>query len=129
MILALACAFGYLLGSIPFGLLLTRAAGGPDIRDIGSGNIGATNVLRTGRKGLAAATLLCDALKGTAAVLLTAHFATPDALLIAGFGAFLGHLFSVWLKFKGGKGVAIYVGLLIGLYWPGALIFIAIWCA
>jgi glycerol-3-phosphate acyltransferase PlsY len=126
---ALAFVFGYLLGSIPFGLILTRAAGGPDIRAIGSGNIGATNVLRTGRKGLAAATLLCDALKGTAAVLLTAHYGTPDAALVAGFGAFLGHLFPVWLKFKGGKGVAIYVGLLIGLSWPGALIFIAIWCA
>jgi len=127
MTYALALAVGYLLGSIPFGLLLTRAAGGPDIRAIGSGNIGATNVLRTGRKGLAAATLLCDALKGTAAVLLTAYFATPDAALVAGLGAFVGHLFPVWLKFKGGKGVAVYIGLLIGLYWPGALIFIAIW--
>src|ERR1039457_4991693 len=125
----LALAFGYLLGSIPFGLLLTRAVGGPDIREIGSGNIGATNVLRTGKKGLAAATLLCDALKSTAAVLLTAHYATPDAALIAGLGAFLGHLFPVWLKFKGGKGVAVYIGLLIGLYWPAALIFIAIWLA
>jgi len=127
MTTALALVFGYLLGSIPFGLILTRAAGGPDIRAIGSGNIGATNVLRTGRKGLAVATLLCDALKGTAAVLLTAHYATSDAALVAGFGAFLGHLFPVWLKLKGGKGVAIYIGLLIGLYWPGALIFIAIW--
>jgi acyl phosphate:glycerol-3-phosphate acyltransferase len=129
MTYALAIVFGYMLGSIPFGLLLTRAAGGPDIRDIGSGNIGATNVLRTGHKGLAAATLLCDALKGTAAVLLTAYFATPDAALVAGLGAFLGHLFPVWLKFKGGKGVATYIGLLIGLAWPGALIFIAIWLA
>ena len=127
MTYALALAVGYLLGSIPFGLLLTRAAGGPDIRAIGSGNIGATNVLRTGKKGLAAATLLCDALKGTAAVLLVAHYATPDAALVAGLGAFLGHLFPVWLKFKGGKGVAVYIGLLIGLYWPAALIFIAIW--
>ena len=127
MTTALALVFGYLLGSIPFGLILTRAAGGPDIRAIGSGNIGATNVLRTGRKGLAVATLLCDALKGTAAVLLTAHYATSDAALVAGFGAFLGHLFPVWLKLKGGKGVAVYIGLLIGLYWPGALIFIAIW--
>jgi len=124
---ALALIVGYLLGSIPFGLILTRAAGGPDVRTIGSGNIGATNVLRTGRKGLAAATLLCDALKGTAAVLLAAHYATPDAALVAGFGAFLGHLFPVWLKFKGGKGVAVYIGVLIGLYWPGALIFCAIW--
>jgi len=130
MIPALAFVVGYLLGSIPFGLLLTRAAGGPDVRTIGSGNIGATNVLRTGRKGLAAATLLCDALKGTTAVLLAAHFfATPNAALIAGLGAFLGHLFPVWLKFKGGKGVAVYIGLLIGLAWPSALIFIAIWLA
>jgi glycerol-3-phosphate acyltransferase PlsY len=129
MTYALALAVGYLLGSIPFGLLLTRAAGGPDIRAIGSGNIGATNVLRTGRKGLATATLVCDALKGTAAVLLTAHYATSDAALVTGLGAFLGHLFPVWLKFKGGKGVAVYIGLLIGLYWPGALIFIAIWLA
>jgi glycerol-3-phosphate acyltransferase PlsY len=127
MIPALALVFGYLLGSIPFGLLLTRATGGPDIRAIGSGNIGATNVLRTGKKGLAAVTLLCDMLKGTAAVLLTAHYATSDAALAAALGAFLGHLFPVWLKFKGGKGVAVYIGLLIGLYWPGALIFIAIW--
>jgi glycerol-3-phosphate acyltransferase PlsY len=129
MTYALSLAIGYLLGSIPFGLLLTRAVGGPDIRAIGSGNIGATNVLRTGRKGLAVATLLCDALKGTAAVLLMAHYAAPDAALVAGLGAFLGHLFPVWLKFKGGKGVAVYIGLLIGLYWPGALIFIAIWLA
>ena len=101
----LALTFGYLLGSIPFGLLLIRAAGGPDIRAIGSGNIGATNVLRTGRRGLAAATLLCDALKGTVAVLMAAHFGT-DAGLMAGLGAFLGHLFPVWLRFKGGKGFA-----------------------
>jgi len=127
MILAFAFVVGYLLGSIPFGLILTRMAGGPDIRAIGSGNIGATNVLRTGQKGLAAATLLLDALKGTAAVLMAAHYATPDAALVAGLGAFLGHLFPVWLKFKGGKGVAIYIGLLIGLYWPGALIFCGIW--
>jgi glycerol-3-phosphate acyltransferase PlsY len=124
---ALALVFGYLLGSIPFGLILTRAAGGPDVRTIGSGNIGATNVLRTGRKGLAAATLLCDMLKGTAAVLVTAHYAGPNAALAAGLGAFLGHLFPVWLKFKGGKGVATYIGLLIGLYWPAALIFCGIW--
>ena len=127
MTLALAFAVGYLLGSIPFGLIITRAAGGPDVRTIGSGNIGATNVLRTGRKGLAAATLVCDALKGTIAVLLVAHYATREAALVAGLGAFLGHLFPVWLKFKGGKGVAIYIGVLIGLYWPGALIFCAVW--
>ena len=122
-----AFVFGYLCGSIPFGVLLTRLAGAPDLRAVGSGNIGATNVLRTGRKGLAAATLLCDALKGTAAVLLAAHYATSDAPLVAGFGAFLGHLFPVWLKFKGGKGVAVYIGVLIGLYLPAALIFCAIW--
>lgn len=123
----LALAFGYLLGSIPFGLLLTRASGGGDIRAIGSGNIGATNVLRTGRKGLAAVTLLCDTLKGTAAVLVAAHYAGHETALMAGLGAFLGHLFPVWLKFKGGKGVATYIGLLIGLAWPGVLIFGAIW--
>jgi len=127
MTLHLAALFGYLLGSIPFGLLLTRAAGGPDVRTIGSGNIGATNVLRTGRKGLAAATLVCDALKGTVAVLAAAFYAGHEAALAAGLGAFLGHLFPVWLKFKGGKGVATYIGVLIGLYWPAALIFCAIW--
>jgi glycerol-3-phosphate acyltransferase PlsY len=123
----IALAVGYLLGSIPFGLLLTRAAGGPDVRTIGSGNIGATNVLRTGRKGLAAATLVCDMLKGTLAVLLARHFAGDTAALAAGLGAFLGHLFPLWLKFKGGKGVATYIGVLLGLYWPAALIFGAIW--
>jgi len=127
MTLLLAALFGYLLGSIPFGLVITRAAGGPDVRTIGSGNIGATNVLRTGRKGLAAATLLCDALKGTAAVLLVGYYAGHEAALAAGLGAFLGHLFPVWLKFKGGKGVATYIGLLIGLYWPAALIFCGLW--
>jgi len=127
MTLVLAALFGYLLGSIPFGLVLTRAAGGPDVRTIGSGNIGATNVLRTGRKGLAAATLLCDALKGTVAVLLAGYYAGHEAALAAGLGAFLGHLFPVWLKFKGGKGVATYIGLLIGLYWPAALIFCGLW--
>lgn len=122
-----AFAGGYGLGSIPFGLLLMRAAGGGDIRAIGSGNIGATNVLRTGRKGLAAATLACDMLKGTAAVLLAEHFAGHEAALAAGCGAFLGHLFPIWLKFKGGKGVATYIGVLIGLALPAALIFGAIW--
>ena len=125
----IAFAVGYLLGSIPFGLILTRAAGAPDIRAIGSGNIGATNVLRTGRKGLAAATLLCDALKGTAAVLLVTHFVGYETALIAALGAFLGHVFPVWLKFKGGKGVAVYIGVLIGLAWPAALICIGIWLA
>src|SRR5512136_2272546 len=128
MIVALTFAFGYLLGSVPFGLLLTRAAGGPDIRAVGSGNIGATNVLRTGRRGIAAATLLCDVLKGTLAVFAAARYGA-DAALAAGLGAFLGHLFQVWLKFKGGKGVATYIGLLIGLYWPAALLFCAIWLA
>lgn len=128
MIAALAFAFGYLLGSIPFGLLLTRAAGGPDIRAIGSGNIGATNVLRTGNKALAAATLLCDMLKGTLAVLAAARYGA-DPALAAALGAFLGHLFPVWLKFKGGKGVATYIGLLIGLHWPAALFFCAVWLA
>jgi glycerol-3-phosphate acyltransferase PlsY len=121
-----AFAFGYLLGSIPFGLLLTRAAGAPDIRSIGSGNIGATNVLRTGRKWLAAITLFCDMFKGTVAVLVARHFGT-DAALAAGLGAFVGHLFPVWLRFKGGKGVATYIGVLIGLYWPVALAFCVIW--
>ena len=118
---------GYLLGSIPFGLILTRAAGGPDVRTIGSGNICATNVLRTGRTGLAAATLICDALKGTLAVLVIARYASYEASLLAGFGAFIGHLFPVWLNFRGGKGVATYIGLLIGIYWPCAVIFCAIW--
>ncbi|MGA8420342.1 MAG: glycerol-3-phosphate 1-O-acyltransferase PlsY [Pseudolabrys sp.] len=121
-----AFAFGYLLGSIPFGLLLTRAAGAPDIRSIGSGNIGATNVLRTGRKWLAAITLFCDMFKGTVAVLVARQFGT-DAALAAGLGAFVGHLFPVWLRFKGGKGVATYIGVLIGLYWPAALAFCVIW--
>src|SRR6201989_628433 len=117
-----ALAVGFRLVSIPFGLLITRAAGLGDVRKIGSGNIGATNVLRTGNKGLAAATLLLDALKGTAAVLIAGHFAPPLALW-AGFGAFLGHLFPIWLGFKGGKGVATYLGVLIGLAWQVALIF------
>ncbi|PBB87051.1 MULTISPECIES: glycerol-3-phosphate 1-O-acyltransferase PlsY [unclassified Mesorhizobium] len=124
----LSLLFGYLLGSIPFGLLITRAAGLGDVRKIGSGNIGATNVLRTGNKGLAAATLLLDALKGTAAVLIAGHFGLEFALW-AGFGAFLGHLFPVWLGFKGGKGVATYLGVLVGLAWQGALIFAVIWLA
>lgn len=124
----IALVFGYLLGSIPFGLLLTRAAGLGDVRSIGSGNIGATNVLRTGNKGLAAATLVLDALKGTAAVLIAAGYGAEPALA-AGLGAFLGHLFPVWLRFKGGKGVATYIGVLFGLMWPAALLFLAIWIA
>jgi glycerol-3-phosphate acyltransferase PlsY len=126
---AAAFAFGYLLGSIPFGVVLTRIAGIPDIRAIGSGNIGATNVLRTGSKRLAAATLLGDLLKGTVAVLVTKHLAGQDLALVAALGAFLGHLFPVWLGFKGGKGVAVYIGLLLGLAWPGALVFCAVWAA
>jgi acyl phosphate:glycerol-3-phosphate acyltransferase len=124
-----ALVFGYLCGSIPFGVLLTRLAGAPDIRTIGSGNIGATNVLRTGRKSLAAATLLADMLKGTVAVLVAAHFFGRDPALSAGLGAFLGHLFPVWLSFKGGKGVATYIGLLLGLAWPVAIAFCVIWLA
>src|ERR1700722_5060308 len=107
---AAAFVFGYLLGSIPFGLVLTRLAGTQDLRTIGSGNIGATNVLRTGRKGLAAATLILDALKGTAAVLVVLYFGDRNLALLAAFGAFLGHLFPVWLKFQGGKGVATFIG-------------------
>src|SRR5690349_12850344 len=122
-----ALAFGYLLGSIPFGVILTRFAGAGDVRKIGSGNIGATNVLRTGRKGLAAATLLGDALKGTAAVLLAGSLWGPNAAILAGLGAFLGHLFPVWLGFRGGKGVATYIGLLIGLKPLAALAFAVIW--
>jgi acyl phosphate:glycerol-3-phosphate acyltransferase len=127
--LPVALAFGYLLGSIPFGLILTKLAGTEDLRSIGSGNIGATNVLRTGRKGLAAATLLLDMLKGTAAVVIAGNFGGPNAAMLAAFGAFLGHLFPVWLKFKGGKGVAVYIGVLLGLFWPAALVFCAIWLA
>jgi acyl phosphate:glycerol-3-phosphate acyltransferase len=127
--LLLSLVVGYLLGSIPFGLLITRVAGTQDIRTIGSGNIGATNVLRTGRKGLAAATLLGDALKGTAAVLLCAYLWGPEAGLAGAAGAFLGHVFPVWLGFKGGKGVATFLGTLIGAAWPAALAFAAIWLA
>jgi glycerol-3-phosphate acyltransferase PlsY len=127
-----ALAFGYLLGSIPFGLVLIKLTGGPDLRAIGSGNIGATNVLRTGKKWLAAATLLGDMLKGTIAVLIAQHFGLGAAIaggLAAGLGAFLGHLFPVWLGFKGGKGVATYIGVLLALVWPAALAFGAIWIA
>jgi len=120
---------GYLLGSIPFGLVLTKLAGTQDLRSIGSGNIGATNVLRTGRKGLAAATLICDALKGTLAVVISGYFGGPNAAMLAALGAFLGHLFPVWLKFRGGKGVAVYIGVLIGLFWPAAVVFCVMWLA
>jgi acyl phosphate:glycerol-3-phosphate acyltransferase len=124
---AAAIVFGYLCGSIPFGILLTRLTGAPDLRSIGSGNIGATNVLRTGRKGLAAATLVGDMLKGTVAVLASQHFFGHDAAIAAAIGAFLGHLFPVWLRFRGGKGVATYIGLLLGLAWPAALVFCLAW--
>lgn len=142
-----ALAFGYLLGSIPFGLLLTRAAGLGDVRKIGSGSIGATNVLRTGNKGLAVATMLLDALKATAAVVIAglaapalANWAHGGTVVSAGFitlvnavpvlagaGAFLGHIFPVWLGFKGGKGVATFIGMLLGVAWPLALVFCGIW--
>ncbi|WP_376987570.1 glycerol-3-phosphate 1-O-acyltransferase PlsY [Bosea sp. R86505] len=125
---AAALLLGYLLGSIPFGIILTRLSGGPDLRSIGSGNIGATNVLRTGNKKLAALTLLGDMLKGTAAVLLAAALlGGREAGLVAGLGAFLGHLFPVWLRFKGGKGVATFLGILIALKGSIALVFAALW--
>jgi glycerol-3-phosphate acyltransferase PlsY len=127
--LPVALVFGYLLGSIPFGLILTKLAGTQDLRSIGSGNIGATNVLRTGRKGLAAATLICDMLKGTLAVVMIARHFHMDYAILAAFGAFIGHLFPVWLKFRGGKGVAVYIGVLIGLFWPAAIVFCAIWAS
>ena len=118
---------GYLLGSIPFGLLITQAAGLGDVRKIGSGNIGATNVLRTGRRELAALTLLLDGLKGFAAVLLARYFYAGDAIYIAAIAVFLGHCFPVWLGVKGGKGVATFIGTLFGLCWPVGLIFCAVW--
>ena len=127
---AAAFVFGYLCGSIPFGILLTRLAGAPDLRSVGSGNIGATNVLRTGRKGLAAATLIGDMLKGTVAVVVVHHFFGRDPAIVAAFGAFLGHLFPVWLRFRGGKGVATYIGLLVGFKcWLAVLAFCIIWLA
>ena len=145
----IALAFGYLLGSIPFGLLLTRAAGLGDVRAIGSGSIGATNVLRTGNKGLAVATLLLDGLKGTVAVLLTPlvvgsiagmlayQVANPNAAAdlriflpyVAGLGALLGHIYPVWLGFRGGKGVATFIGVLVAAHWPAALVFAVVWLA
>lgn len=122
----IALAGGYLLGSVPFGMLLTRIAGAGDLRTIGSGNIGATNVLRTGRKGLAALTLLLDGGKGAAAVLIAAMI-SPTAALYAGAGAFLGHLYPVWLRFRGGKGVATLLGIALALWWPAGLAFAAVW--
>lgn len=121
-----ALAFGYLLGSIPFGLVLTKMFGGVDPRTVGSRNIGATNVLRTGNKKLAAATLVLDALKGTLAVLVAATFG-PYYAILAGLGAFIGHLYPVWLRFDGGKGVATFLGVAIGLAWPAALVFAVVW--
>ncbi|MGO4172639.1 glycerol-3-phosphate 1-O-acyltransferase PlsY [Bosea sp. TAF32] len=124
----IALVVGYLFGSIPFGIILTKLAGGPDLRSIGSGNIGATNVLRTGNKKLAAATLVGDMLKGTVAVIVGSRLlGGPEAALAAGIGAFLGHLFPVWVGFKGGKGVATYLGVLIGVKASIALVFAAIW--
>lgn len=120
-------AIGYLCGSIPFGLIFTHFAGTENLRDIGSGNIGATNVLRTGRKGLAAATLTCDLLKGTVGVLIANVFLGHDAALLAGLGAFLGHVFPVWLRFNGGKGVATYIGILLAVAWPLAFLFGIVW--
>jgi acyl phosphate:glycerol-3-phosphate acyltransferase len=131
--LLLACVgasvFGYLCGSIPFGPILTRLAGTQDLRSVGSGNIGATNVLRAGHKGLAAATLVGDMLKGTAAALVARYWWSRELALLAGFGAFLGHLFPIWLGFKGGKGVATYLGILLALAWPAALVFALVWLA
>jgi glycerol-3-phosphate acyltransferase PlsY len=123
---ALALALGYLLGSIPFGVILTRAFGAGDLRQIGSGNIGATNVLRTGRKGLAAATLLLDLGKGAAAVLIADRFFPGDAPLAA-IGAFVGHCFPLWLGFRGGKGVATLMGIVLALHWPIGLLYAAVW--
>ena len=127
--LVVAFGLGYLLGSIPFGLILTRLAGTKDLRSIGSGSIGATNVLRTGNKALAAGTLLGDALKGTVAVVIAGTYGGPNAAMLAALGAFLGHLYPVWLKFRGGKGVATYIGVLIGLFWPAAVVFCVMWLA
>jgi acyl phosphate:glycerol-3-phosphate acyltransferase len=124
-----AAIVGYACGSIPFGLLLTRAAGLGDVRKIGSGNIGATNVLRTGNKKIAALTLICDALKGTIPVLASEYIWDHGAGMFAAFGAMAGHIFPVWLGFKGGKGVATFIGILFGLYWPLAVIFLGLWLA
>ena len=129
MISFIAVLIGYLCGSIPFGLLLTRAAGLGDVRSIGSGNIGATNVLRTGNRKIAALTLFLDGLKGAVPVLLFTYLGESQAGLIAGLAAMAGHIFPVWLDFKGGKGVATSLGVLFGLSWPLGLIFIALWLA
>ena len=124
----IAIAIGYFCGSVPFGLVITRLAGTQDLRTIGSGNIGATNVLRTGRKGLAAATLLLDMLKGTVAILLVnSLYHVAELNLVAAAAAFFGHLYPVWLNFRGGKGVATFLGCLLGIHWPAALVFAAVW--
>jgi acyl phosphate:glycerol-3-phosphate acyltransferase len=123
-----ALALGYVLGAIPFGLLLTKMAGGGDLREIGSGNIGATNVLRTGNKALAALTLILDILKGYAAVWIAMHY-IPGAEALAAAGAFFGHLYPFWLKFKGGKGVATYAGIMFGLFWQGGVVYAVAWIA
>ena len=125
----LALVLGYLLGSIPFGLILTRLARTADLRAIGSGNIGATNVLRTGRKDLAVATLVLDALKATLAAMLSTMLFGPPAALAGAAGAFFGHLYPVWLRFRGGKGVATFVGGLMGAFWPAAIAFALVWLA
>jgi glycerol-3-phosphate acyltransferase PlsY len=125
-VLLASIAFGYFFGSIPFGLLLTRIFGHGDVRDIGSGNIGATNVLRTGNKALAAGTLAADMLKGTIPAVFAMSFG-ETAAIVAGFSAFIGHILPVWLRFKGGKGVATFIGVQIGLYWPVAITFLAVW--
>jgi len=122
-----ALALGYLFGSVPFGLILTRLAGKGDVRDIGSGNIGATNVLRTGSKPLAALTLILDCLKATAAILLAQYLFGVDIGPLAAAGAMIGHLYPVWLRFHGGKGVATLLGVLIALLWPAALVYAAVW--
>ncbi len=127
MMQIVAALIGYLCGSIPFGLILAKAAGLGDVRKVGSGNIGATNVLRLGNKWIAALTLLLDAVKGTIPVLVVGHFGDAQAGIIAGLAAMAGHIFPVWLGFKGGKGVATNVGVLLGLYWPLGLIFIGVW--
>ena len=129
MIEFISVLIGYLCGSIPFGLILTKAAGLGDVRSIGSGNIGATNVLRTGNKRIAALTLLLDGVKGLMPVLLMNHFGDVQAGMIAGLAAMAGHIFPVWLGFKGGKGVATSLGVLFGLFWPLGLTFIALWLA
>jgi glycerol-3-phosphate acyltransferase PlsY len=126
-IVSFALAVGYLLGSIPFGLIFARLAGAGDVRKIGSGNIGATNVLRTGNKWAAALTLICDAGKGAVAVLIVYAFYGSDGAVFAGLGAFLGHLFPLWLGFKGGKGVAVFLGVMLALSWPAGVLVAATW--